>query len=178
MLVPRCWALFFLFLVEGSPTFFGVLMMPWSHQTFRLVPAVKLLGIRLRIRCWEPTTFHDITVGDVNGWCLNGQCEQPPLIQHDSWSGVGYSTHNTFMFRLFLVHALELVWKFEQKTHVTSVHEGQTQISITWHAKMSFDPNELTCNVLHPNLHIKKREEKVTPLFRYRRDCEPFSMLA
>ena len=31
---------------------------------------VKLLGIVLRNRCW-PTTFHIITVGDVDGWCLN-----------------------------------------------------------------------------------------------------------
>ena len=41
---------------------------PRSHQTFRLVPAVKLLGIVLRDRCWL-TAFHTITAGDGDGWC-------------------------------------------------------------------------------------------------------------
>ena len=44
--------------------------MPWSHQTFRSVLAVKLLGIMLRIRWW-PTTFLTITSGDADGWCRN-----------------------------------------------------------------------------------------------------------
>jgi hypothetical protein len=44
--------------------------MPRSHQTFRLVSTVKLLGIMFRSRCW-PTTFYTITAGDVNGWCLH-----------------------------------------------------------------------------------------------------------
>jgi hypothetical protein len=35
-----------------------------SHQTFRPVQAVKLLGIMLRNRCW-PTTFHTITARDT-----------------------------------------------------------------------------------------------------------------
>ena len=39
-----------------------------SHQTFRPVLAVKLLGIMLRNRCW-PTTFHTITAEDADGWC-------------------------------------------------------------------------------------------------------------
>jgi hypothetical protein len=37
-----------------------------SHQTFHPVPAVKLLGITFRTRCW-PTTFHTITAGDADG---------------------------------------------------------------------------------------------------------------
>ena len=41
-----------------------------SHQTFRLVPAVKKLGIMLRNRC-QPTTFHTITTEDADRWCLN-----------------------------------------------------------------------------------------------------------
>ena len=44
--------------------------MPWSHQTFRPVPAVKILEIMLRNRCW-PTTFCTITTEDVDGWCVN-----------------------------------------------------------------------------------------------------------
>ena len=48
-------------------------LVPWSRQTFRLVRAMKLLGIMLRNRCW-PTTFHTITAGDGDGWCL---CDQP-----------------------------------------------------------------------------------------------------
>ena len=38
-----------------------------SHQTFHLVPAVKLLGIMLRNRC-RPTTFHTIATEDADGW--------------------------------------------------------------------------------------------------------------
>ena len=44
--------------------------MPRSHQTFRLVLTVKLLGIMLRNRWWS-TTFLTITAGDVDGWCWN-----------------------------------------------------------------------------------------------------------
>ena len=40
------------------------------HQTFRLVPTVKLLGIMLKNRYW-PTTFYTITIEDADGWCLN-----------------------------------------------------------------------------------------------------------
>ena len=44
-------------------------LMPRSHQTFRPVLAVKLLGIMLRnIRCWS-TTFHTITAEGADGWC-------------------------------------------------------------------------------------------------------------
>jgi len=45
-------------------------LMPRSHQTFRLVSIVRLLGIMFRFRCW-PTTFYTITTGDANGWCCN-----------------------------------------------------------------------------------------------------------
>ena len=41
-----------------------------SHQPFRPVRAVKLLGIMLRNRCW-PATFLTIRAGDADGWCLN-----------------------------------------------------------------------------------------------------------
>jgi hypothetical protein len=44
--------------------------MPRSHQTFCLVPTIKLLGIMLKIRCW-PTTCHTITAGDADGCCQN-----------------------------------------------------------------------------------------------------------
>ena len=43
---------------------------PRSHQTFRPISAVKLLGIMFRIRCWL-TTVQNITAGDADGWCLN-----------------------------------------------------------------------------------------------------------
>ena len=43
-------------------------LMPWSHQTFGPVLAVKLLATMCKITCW-PTTFHIITAGDADGWC-------------------------------------------------------------------------------------------------------------
>ena len=58
-------------LVVGQITYtkrLSVSLMPRSHQTFRPVLAVKLLGIMLRNRCW-PTTFHIITAENVDGWC-------------------------------------------------------------------------------------------------------------
>jgi hypothetical protein len=45
-------------------------LMPRSHQTFRLVPTMKLLGIMFKNRCW-PTIFYTISAGDADGWCLN-----------------------------------------------------------------------------------------------------------
>ena len=44
-------------------------LMPQSHQTFRPVPAMKLLEIMFTNRC-RSTTFHIITAGNVDGWCL------------------------------------------------------------------------------------------------------------
>lgn len=46
------------------------MFMPQPHQNLYLVPTVTLLGIMLRNRWW-PTTFHTVTAGDANGWCLN-----------------------------------------------------------------------------------------------------------
>ena len=46
--------------------------MSWSHQTFRLVLAVKLLGIMFTNRCW-PNTFYTITAEDAE----IGRCDQP-----------------------------------------------------------------------------------------------------
>ena len=48
----------------------AITFMAQPNQNFGPVPAVKLLGIMLRNRCW-PTTFHTITVGDADGWCQN-----------------------------------------------------------------------------------------------------------
>ena len=45
-------------------------VMPRSHQTFRSVSTVKLLGIMFRIRCW-PTTFQPFITRDADGWCQN-----------------------------------------------------------------------------------------------------------
>ena len=46
-------------------------LMPRSHQTFRLVLAVKSLGIVLRKQCW-PTTFHTITTKHADDGAKNG----------------------------------------------------------------------------------------------------------
>ena len=46
------------------------MFMPQPHQNLYLVPTVTLLGIMLRNRWW-PTTFHTITAGNADGWCLN-----------------------------------------------------------------------------------------------------------
>ena len=45
-------------------------LMPRSHQTFRPVPAVEMLGTMIRIRCW-PTVFHTIPAGYADRWCEN-----------------------------------------------------------------------------------------------------------
>ena len=50
-----------------EPPSLGTLV-PRSHQTFHPVSTMKLLGIRLRNRCW-PITFRTITARDVDGWC-------------------------------------------------------------------------------------------------------------
>ena len=41
------------------PPILPLTMMPPSHQTFRPVPTVKLLGIMFKIRCWAITFSHD-----------------------------------------------------------------------------------------------------------------------
>ena len=48
----------------------GNRLMPRSHQTFRPIPTMKIVGVMLRNRC-KPTTFHTITAGGADGWCLN-----------------------------------------------------------------------------------------------------------
>ena len=45
------------------------------------VPAVKLLGIMLRNRCW-PTNVHTIITGDADGWCHNCLVSSTPC---DVW---------------------------------------------------------------------------------------------
>ena len=61
-------------------------LMPQSHQPFRPVPAVKLLGTMFRNRCW-PTTVHTIVVRDADGWCLKWLvCEQPLNCFHTTWA--------------------------------------------------------------------------------------------
>ena len=47
-----------------------VSLMPRSHQTFRSVLKVKLLGIMLRNRWWS-ITFLTMIAGDADGWCWN-----------------------------------------------------------------------------------------------------------
>ena len=64
-------------------------LMPRSHETFRSVLTVKLLGIMLGNRRW-PTTFLTITAADADGWswncpvwsALNQTCNQV----HHNWS--------------------------------------------------------------------------------------------
>lgn len=57
-------------------------MLPWSHQHFHPVLAVKLVGIMLRNRWWL-TTCHTITCRIANGWCQTGRCDQ----SHKAWHG-------------------------------------------------------------------------------------------
>ena len=78
----RCWPTTFTLLQLEMPTD-GVWTgqrdqpsMPWSHQTFRLVPTVKLIGIMSKNGCW-PTTFCTITTGDANGRCQKWPRDQP-----------------------------------------------------------------------------------------------------
>ena len=40
----------------------------WSHQHFRPIPIVKVLGIMLRSKCW-PTIFLNIITRDAIKWC-------------------------------------------------------------------------------------------------------------
>jgi len=51
-------------------------LMPRSHQTFRHVPTVKLLGIMFINRCW-PTLFTLLQLEMLTDGVLNGQCDQP-----------------------------------------------------------------------------------------------------
>ena len=60
------------------------LLMPRSHQTFRPVLAVKLLGIILRNRCWS-TPFHTITTEDAERMVL----ELTGVISPSQWGREG-----------------------------------------------------------------------------------------
>ena len=57
--------------------------MPRSHQQFRQVPTVKLLGIVFIDRCW-PTTFHTITAGNDDGGCRKWPVWLAPHLRHDN----------------------------------------------------------------------------------------------
>ena len=59
-------------------------IMPRSHRTFHPVPAVKLLRILLRSRCW-PTTFHTVAAKDADGWCHKWLVRLAPQSHIDSW---------------------------------------------------------------------------------------------
>ena len=52
-------------------------LMPRSHQTFRPVPTVQLLGIMFRNRCWL-TIFHTITTRDADGRCQKRPVQSTP----------------------------------------------------------------------------------------------------
>ena len=71
--------------------------MPWSHQTFRLVSTVKLLGIMLRNTCWS-TTFHIVTARDVDGCCHKWLVWSTPQTQPDR------SSVSNIRFSLFIGH--------------------------------------------------------------------------
>ena len=61
-----------------------------SHQSVRPVLVMELLGIVLRNKCW-PTTFHTITVGDVDGWCQNWPVWSTPHWYPTDESRCGFS---------------------------------------------------------------------------------------
>ena len=83
--------------------------LPWSHQTFRPVSAVKLLGIMFRNRCW-PTTFHTITTGDADGWCLNRPVWSTTHASHNPFASL--NTLRTDICPFSLIHFTESsVWK-------------------------------------------------------------------
>ena len=74
MLRNRCWSTTFTLLQSNMPMdsvrtgWCDQPLVPQSHQTFRSVPTVELLGIMLRNRCW-PTTAHTITAVNADRWC-------------------------------------------------------------------------------------------------------------
>jgi hypothetical protein len=70
--------------IEGLQVLQCLLMfMPRAHQTFCPLPVVKSLEIMFRNRCW-PTTFHTITIGDADEWCLNWPVSSAPRSYHRS----------------------------------------------------------------------------------------------
>ena len=78
--------------LESSSCMYVGALMPQSHQTFRSILAVKLLGITFRNRWW-PTTFLTITAGDADGWWRN----------YPVWSAP-HSLGNIFAFFKFKSH--------------------------------------------------------------------------
>ena len=68
-------------------------LMPRPHQTFPLVPTMKLLGIMFKNRHWS-NTFHTITAEDVDGWCLNWMVWTTPqyMINMNPTHGQGLSS--------------------------------------------------------------------------------------
>ena len=79
-------ALFVLLLGWGAgcccqrPLVLGRLLMtltPQSHQTFRPVPTVNLLGIMFKNRCW-PSTSHTVKAEDADRWWLNSPVWSTP----------------------------------------------------------------------------------------------------
>ena len=64
---------------QSEPRKFLGILMPWSHQTYCAVLAVKLMGIMLRNRYW-PIIYHTVTliIEDAHG-CLprTGRCDEP-----------------------------------------------------------------------------------------------------
>ena len=77
---------------------------PWSHRTFRPIPTVKLLGIMFKNRCW-PTTFHTITAGDVDGWCVNWPVWSPPHANTQSKSTHSRRFYSSMLFFCTLGHS-------------------------------------------------------------------------
>ena len=56
---------------------------PWSHQTFRLVLAVKFMGITLRNKCWPPPLFTLVQPEMPTYGASNGRCDQPLTIANN-----------------------------------------------------------------------------------------------
>ena len=75
----------------------SLFLMPRSHQTFRSVLTVKLLGVTLR-NTWWPTTFLTITAGDADGWCRKCLVWIGPSTPTCSWGRISQS-----IFKLFIL---------------------------------------------------------------------------
>ena len=68
--------------------------MPRSHQTFRPVLAVKLMGIMFKNRWWA-TGFHTITAEDADEWCQKWPVWSTPQLNH----GVLWAMIEVFEYR-------------------------------------------------------------------------------
>lgn len=85
--------------------------MPQSHQSFRMIPTVKLLEIMLRNGC-RPITFHTIKVGDADGWCLKWPVWSAPQCQVAREHGL----------------LLAITWRLGA-THIMSIYHDIIKIS-------------------------------------------------